>query len=109
MVVDETFAEKLVKNRDENKGVRRIVRMDNIEALGKENAHREKEAEKHGIAVLPKVGEKAIGIRRRRIAIGMDAIHGFAERLAFVGRTDDGHLIAGCAQGIGFPANSQVL
>src|SRR3979490_1784901 len=109
MVVDKTFTEKLVKNCNENKCVWRIMRMDDIEALGKENTHREKEAKKHGITVLPNVGEETIGIRWRRIAINTHAIDRFAERLSFVDRTDNCHLIAGCAQRVGFPADSQVL
>src|SRR4029077_11077815 len=109
MIVYKTFSEKLVKDRDENKCVRRIMRMDDIEALGKEDAHREKETEKHGPTVLPNVREKTIGIRCRRIPMNTHSIHSFAERLSLVDRTDNCHVISGRAQCVGFPANSQVL
>src|SRR5216683_5269452 len=109
MAIYKTFSKELVKHCDENKCVRRIMCMDDIEALGKEDAHREKETEKHGTTVLPNVGEKTIGIRWRRIPINTHTIHSFAERLSLVDRTDNGHLISGCAQRDGFLANSQVL
>src|SRR5260370_37307574 len=109
MVIYKTFSEELVKDCDENKCVRRIMCMDDIEALGKEDAHREKETEKHGTTVLPNVGEKTIDIRWRRIPINTHSIHCFAERLSLVDRTDNSHLISGCPQRVGFPAKSQVL
>jgi hypothetical protein len=96
MVINKTFAEKFVENRYENKGVRRIVCVDNVKTLAKENEHRKKEAGEHGITVFPYVSQETIGIRRRPIAQDPHAVHCFAERLSLVGRADDGHTIARC-------------
>src|SRR6266481_3109352 len=109
MVIYKTFSEKLVKDCDENKCVRRIMCMDDIEVFGKEDAHREKKTEKHGPTVFPNVGEKTIGIRWRWIPVNAHSIHCFAERLSLVDRTDNGYVISGCTQRVGFLANSQVF
>src|SRR5580692_1700127 len=109
MVINKTFAEQFVENCDKDKRVRRIVRMDNVKTLPKENQRRKKETGEHGIAILPKISDKSIGGRRRRIAKDSHTVHRFAERLPLLGWADYCYPIASGMQGVGFPADSEVL
>src|SRR5256886_3966147 len=55
MVVDETFAEQFVKQRNEYEGVGRIVGVDRIKAFAKESHDRKREGGSHRVGVFPKV------------------------------------------------------
>src|SRR5579859_2539925 len=109
MVVNKTFSEDLVKHRNEYEGVRRVVRVNRVEATTEENYKRQPEAGRHGIGVFPKVRKQSMGGRRRGITIDRDAIDDFASRLPLCGWTDHRYPVTRGSQRKGFPTDSQIL
>src|SRR5207253_7881380 len=73
MVVDETFAEQFVKQRNEYEGVGRIVGVDRIKAFAKESHDRKREGGSHRVGVFPKVSEKTIRRSKCEYAYAMAA------------------------------------
>jgi hypothetical protein len=99
VVEHELLAEQLEQVADEEKEIRRVARVDDVEAFGKKDFQAEEQGRGQRREVFDGIAERAFGFGRQRIAPDVDAV----DRLVFLlvalaGGADDRHRIAGVAQ-----------
>src|SRR5688572_10140218 len=99
VVEHELLAEQLEQVADEEKEIRRVAGVDDVEAFAKKNFQAEEQGPGQRREVFDRIAERAFGFGRQRVAPDVDAV----DRLvllfvALTGGADDRHRIAGVAQ-----------
>jgi predicted ATPase with chaperone activity len=74
VVEDEFLAQELEETADEEEEVRRVARMDHVEAAREEDAPRQEERVEERGGVLDRVAQRALGLHREVVAVDRDAV-----------------------------------
>ena len=109
MVVDKSLAQQLVGGRDEDKRVRRVGGMNDVEAFAKVYEHGQDEHRRRRIAILQQIPHESGRRRRCGIAVGDHAVDRLAPALSPPRRRDHDHLVSGLDQRSGLAAHTDVF
>jgi hypothetical protein len=109
MVEDEFLAEQSVPECDEDECVRRIVRVNDIEAVPNEDEQSEEECGGHRVAVLEEIADESVPLTRSSVPEDPHSFDDLGSTPARWGRRDYGNLISSIDQCLRFTANAPIV
>ena len=109
MVVHESLAQQLVRGRDEDKSVRRVGGMNDVEAFAKIDEHGRDEHRHRRVAVLHEIAHESSRRPRCWIAVDDDAVDRLTPALSRPRRRDHGDPVSGLHQRSRLAAHTGVV